>query len=319
MYKKLATFFILILCAISMVGCASVEYTRVYSYDGVIIDDISITLDKTTFDTDAKAMAVLDEVKGDVQNLELAVDAWVKENFGGKYVGTDSMESYFADGYDIDIAPEVTETDTRYTFYFYIQYATLQHFIYFYGLNTDEVIETYGLYDIDDVQPFLAEDFGPFISQIIEGKYNEESLNLFITDHVWQKENAYSTFATMDRTEGQAYLDYYIDIANDTLGEDYSYDNVLDNVDVTQYYETTESRYDSNGDMGVSGQTGYYVHRWQIEDIEDSITFVRHRPNRVWWYVLAIAISLVVLAILLFIFRKKTGEWSWIIIYLTSV
>jgi hypothetical protein len=287
-----------------MIGCASVDYTRIYSVDGVIIDNVNITLNKDVVSSDAKAQQIYDVIQQDVLNFEHSINAWVKDNFNGVYVGTDSVEKYFSDGIGVDISI-MTETDNSYTFYFTIHYDSLQHFIYFYGLNTEEVIEMYSLNDLGDVSPFMADDFGPFISQIIEGNYDIENVNMFITDYVWSKDNAYSIFTTMERSEGESYLDYYINQANNILGEDYASDTVLDNVNVTESYETTEDRYDSNGTVGINASTGYYVHEWKIEDINQEIIFNRHRPQQVAWYVLAIVISLAVVVALLFVYRKK--------------
>ncbi|MBE5735166.1 MAG: hypothetical protein E7361_01810 [Clostridiales bacterium] len=304
MFKKFATFFILILVAVCMVGCASVDYTRIYSTDGVIIDDVTITLNKDVFDTYAKADAIVQAVKTDVQAFDLAISAWVKENFSGKYDGMESMEEYFAKGYTVGISSEVEETEDSYSFYFFIKYHTLQHFIYFYGLNTEDVILTYGLYDVDEVKPFMVDDFGPFISQILKGNYDIDEESLLINNYLWSKDNAYQYFINMEKTTGEKYYDCYIDKANTVLDGAYTSDNVLENVVVTERYETTENRYHSDN-MYRDYNTGYIVHEWQIEDVSDSITFVRHRPEQVAWYVMALVISMVVLVILLFVFRKK--------------
>ena len=305
MVKKIAVFVILILSGICcLTGCAHINYSRVYSADGVIIDDVTISLSKDTFDSEAKARAVFDAVKADVQALDLAIDNWVKDNFGGKYVGTDSMESYFASGYNIGLASNISDQNDCYEYYFYIEYRSLEHFIYFYGLNTDSVIETYGLHDVADVQPFMSDDFGPFISQILIGNYNIDDPNIFIRDLVWSKDNAYHSFSDMTKSNGDKYLDCYIDIANVTLDEDYSKDTVLDNIEFTERYETTENRYDCNGKKYVDS-SGYVVHEWEINDISDQITFMRHRPNQAWWYVSAVVVTMAVALILLVLYRKK--------------
>ena len=307
MSKKIAMFVILIISVICLAGCANVNYTRVYSVDGVIIDDITFTLNKDIFDTTAKANAVIEAVKSDVQALDLAIDNWVKQNFAGKYVGTDSMEEYFADGYSVVLAPKVEEDDEGYIYYFSIKYKTLQHFIYFYGLNTADIIETYGLYNIEDVEPFMAKDFGPFISQILIGNYNIDDPNLFIKDLVWTKDNVYKYFTDMEKSNGDKYLDYYIDIANNALGQEYNEDTILNNVVIKEMYQTTEDRYDSDGNMYRDG-SGYIIHQWEIEDVTDKISFMRHRPNQVWWYVSAVVISICGAVILLFLHRKKGEE-----------
>lgn len=88
-----------------------------------------------------------------------------------------------------------------------------------------------------------------------------------------------------------------------TDGEGYSFEDA----NVKYQYKTPYRRVHSNA-TSLEKKDNYYVHTWDLTSFDDTITISRNYANVVIWYVIAIALSLVVVAILFavaFIIKKK--------------
>ncbi len=288
--RKYLALLTLIISSLLFVGCASVDYTRVYTGSGSIIDEISIVLDKEEF-TSGKAQSVYNIVKNDVDLYADAIDNWAKTTFTG-YIDEVSLYEVFTKGIKVDTTQMKSEAN-GYTFSIFITFKELYHFIYFYGLNTPEILEQQGIINIEGAVGFATEDYGPFLQSYLQGKYEIDNSPLFTYKAVWSSDNAYENFSRLIRSNDQTYLDYYISRINSVMDTTYTQEEVLDNVEINQHFQTTESRIkgDTTHVDGLS-QAGFTIYSWNLnEDGEQTIDIYRARPVTVWWYVVAVVVS----------------------------
>ncbi len=295
--KKIFCFLILIFSACFACGCAQINYTRYYTESGTVIDRVDISFDGNKFSqTQARNMYTI--IQQDVLRYYDEIKEWEQDNFANKYVNETSVLDYFKKGITVTIT-NLETNNGNYEFGFNIQFATLEQYVYFYGLNTDEVLNKYGFAKLENVQPFATNDYGPFVSSLVSGDYRKERANLFNNSYIWQDNNIFQYFQQEQREDDQSYLDYYIVRSNDILGEEYTEDNVFDNITLKENFETSDARYKSNAD-GVyrDNEIGYVIHSWSLTSDDSQLEVYRVLPVQVWWYVLAVAITFVAIIIM---------------------
>jgi len=193
----------------------------------------------------------------------------------------------------------------------FITFSELYHFIYFYGLNTPEILQKYGIIDIDGAVGFATEDYGPFLQEYIKNNYSIDESPIFTNKYIWSTDNVLNHFSRLTRTTDQTYLEYYIARINSLLDTTYTEEEILDNVDINQHFQTTQTRIKGDTEYfdGLS-QPGFVIYSWDLNlDGSQSIDIYRLLPVTTWWYVLGVGIALVCIVVMFITFRiKKNGE-----------
>ena len=313
--SKIILFFILIFSVMLLSGCGAIDYRRIYVPDnngeGVsVIDDILVCLDKDTY-SNAQSQMLYAYVKADVNELELSKTAWVEENFRGEYYEGVNLYDYFNSGISIKTT-ELLETDSQYYFNIVFQFKSTQHFVYFYGLATPEVIERNGFIDFGEVSKFKFDDFGPFLEEIANGDYDLVGVNPFLNVYEWSSTDFYTKFQSQTRFNDETYVDYYVDKVNSVLSSDYTKEEILSNIEIGQYFETSDTRFSSNADSLIyDADLNMFMHYWDIDGDDVVLKIYRNSPVTYMWYIFALGVSLICVGVMFVIYKckkKKGGQ-----------
>ncbi len=272
-------------------GCAKVAYRRIMTNDGVIIDEVMIVLDKDIFN-DVQAAQIYDSVKTDYQNINNTFLDWLQVNFAGKYIKHESVYQDFKQNISMNITT-LQSDEKEYYFSVYFQFNSTLHFLYFYGMATEEFVQEYGLEDYGEAVGVVP-DFGSFVKSMITNDYEIINSNAFVRNFQWQDTDMYSKFKSFTRETGETYIQYYVDKANLILGEDYSEADVANNIQLIQIFESTNNRYVTNADMVYADPDaiGHYIYRWDIEAGKSTtLELAKKSPRPVAWYITGIAVA----------------------------
>ncbi len=280
------------IACISMVGCANIDYRRIYTKSGSIIDEVNITLSKDMFNN-SNSEALYGTIKSDVDNYYRAVTQWIDDNMGDKYVSDINLGQEFKENISVRTTERRASAD-GYTFSIIIEFTSIEYYIYFYGLNTPEILAKYGVIDIEGVKGFDIKDYGQFMTDIVTSDYDIREDAWCTKKLVFGSDSIVDKFGNIYRGMDQKYLDYYVTRVNSLLSTSYTSDEVLDNIDIIQSFETNDKRFKSNADKVYNDPelNGYIVHEWNLNDLNGKeMELYRLSPVRVWWYVIGLAVA----------------------------
>ena len=280
------------IACISMVGCANIDYRRIYTKSGSIIDEVNITLSKDMFNN-SNSEALYGTIKSDGDNYYRAVTQWIDENMGDKYVADINLGQEFKENISVRTTERRASAD-GYTFSIIIEFTSIEYYIYFYGLNTPEILAKYGVIDIEGVKGFDIKDYGQFMTDIVTSDYDIREDAWCTKKLVFGSDSIVDKFGNIYRGMDQKYLDYYVTRVNSLLSTSYTSDEVLDNIDIIQSFETNDKRFKSNADKVYNDPelNGYIVHEWNLNDLNGKeMELYRLSPVRVWWYVIGLAVA----------------------------
>lgn len=309
--KKFVLVIFLVL-AVCLTGCADVRYRRIFDKSGSIIDEVVISIDKEAIEAN-DAETLYQEVKKDFTDYAGAVSQWIKDNFAGMYIEDASVETYIRQGITTSVI-EKTESPTSYVFGFVTQFDTIEHFVYFYGLNNYEefdVVETLGLHNFEGVTGFDIEDYGPFISENVTNQYTKDETPLFTTGYIWSSNNVYDNFKLMEKSDAITYLDYYCSRVSTLTDTAYTADDVKQYVNVTQVFETNDDRIFGNSDKVYADPElrGYTVYEWNLnDDMGKTIEIQRNLPVSYAWIMLALILTFAFTIALFVIYYTKKRQ-----------
>jgi len=310
--SKISIFVILIFTLVTFTGCGAISYRRIYipnpADTGVaLIDEIAVTYDKTKY-TETQALLIHDYVKADVNKLELAKVQWAKDNFEGEYYSEVHLFDYFNNGISFKTT-DLKSDDNYYFFYVTLQFYSIQHFAYFYGYATPDVIERNGFIDFGEVSKFEFSDFGPFLGEIAKGEYDIVNVNPFLNEVEWKSEDFITKFKDEIRLGDETYIDYYVDRVNSVLGTDYTEEDMFDNMTFSQIFETSDSKFTSDSDkLYYDEDLGLLMHYWEINEGESELLLAKNSPIQYVWYIAAVIVVLVAVAIMFIINIKKKNR-----------
>lgn len=269
-YLKIVMLCMCILTIVCFGGCAKVTYSIIRSDDYTIVQRINVSLDLS--DIEAHNASVT-EIKQDIESTVESFNTSRQTAFS-VYLSKLSMTD---DPYYKSLVPYIKDAVTT---YFGWNGNTYTYALKFTAVIIDGMVHI----PVDNVYYFYYSG---------EFEYNEEDddSNNTLEDELFTKEYR-QTFTTNFDSE------LCDSIEQEFLNEYSSYGFTLDDVAYVYSYGQKYSRLHSDADV-VSYQNGVYVHTWNLEDKTQEVNFYRIYAKPVAWYVLAVAISVIVSLVLL--------------------
>lgn len=311
--KKIITTLVLMLVAlVSLCGCAKMEYIRTVDGYGVIIDKLVVSLDESKINKAGKSLEeVANKISSDFDNFIIMVGNW-KENFN-------DSESYSELYEKLKTGIKVSRNNIRNKeLTLSIEFSNWQMFGLFYGFVTVGGQEVVG----------AMNDIGPFLSNLLLGQYGTSDMGIFlykysrVTDEGFIK-NLQNKYADDDSTFiSTNYADYNFNFTN--LYNDYrnftnnSYD--INDLDIVQIFAYPDERLYSNCDEDEVFESqnldGLNMMYWNLSDKDDDYQMEIYKvaPKSTAWYVVALVISAVVVAILIIRMAKNSKNKVTIIV-----
>lgn len=270
---KYISLIVVLCCVVLLAGCANIEYQRLVDDFGQILDKITVEIDSTKLSSDTNVGYLVEWVKSDLQNYYVEP---MKARLD-LFKHTNPTE-YHQLTEQIDIkGPIESYSNGIYKITVEVIFANSDVMAYMYGYDTTETDESSG----------LVESKNFFIK-----KYTQTSDNVFgdITQIEFGGQNLY-----------QKYADY--------VGEEYDASDIT----LTQIYGSTNSRMRTNATETLD-YNGFYCHLWEFsgDDSSGKLIFYYLTANPTGWYVLALALTVVVVGIIVayYIFRKKNNKYK---------
>ena len=298
--KKLMIVLLMFVSVTLFCGCAEIQYIRTVDDMVAVLDRIVIEFDeeelKRRYNNDitfrSEYADLKNKIHSDFQTYENAVKEW-KKTF-----------SYNAELYNLvneGITMFVTHNEQNTNILsFEIRFANQGLFMLFYGtevtyngepLKADSIMtRDFGPYLNDDVVADLK-DYTPFLYK--QAVVESESFIADVENEQFFKSNKTSFF------------DKYSNYLN--FGKMFS----IEDVEFSQIYASTDDRLYTNAD-DVMVNAGLYHHYWSV-DGDSSLKFYGIVPNITSWYLIALAIAvIVIISILLYckrdVVKKKLAN-----------
>ncbi|MGN0961405.1 MAG: hypothetical protein ACI4PF_04320, partial [Christensenellales bacterium] len=273
----------------SLFGCATIESIRVVNPDYSIIDKLVVTLDESKLN---KAGKSLDEVRtsiySDMINFRNYVDDWI-DSFSDDYP---EIFIILKNG----IYCQVPESTKRNEISVVIEFAGIEYFRIFYGLET----VTEELQNVMNSESYkkAMNDIGPFITKICNNDYKTEGMGLFLYKYFMFSDNGLMSgikdFSLSGN--GESYYEKYSNLTNYTL----------DDVQINQIFTYPDDRIKSNAD-DVEVLNGMTFMAWDLsnkeEGFEMSIYYVAAKTTS--WYIVGLLVSAIAVVIIFFCIKKK--------------
>ncbi len=310
MVKKCITSLLLILCLLLSFGCATVSSSvRLFvQADGSLVVQQMVNVE---FDRSAIVEAGYDYEYVTEQVYAMAIDYMDSFHYEynsrkSEYYTNPKKQKYFrifSSNYNEDIIT----TDTG--FYVYREFATIYDFLLYnnyeilyigcphcaeYLADTEALAE--GLISCPNCKKLTEGDFEyypndrivdfPFVGEITEKQSN------FTTSYSQEVLTTYKDLLELVNRNGEPLV---AKLEHVFSGE--GVDFTLQDVDLKFRYITPFSRVHSNGKVTRTG--GVYVHTWDIDSVDQTISLYRTTANTSSWYILALVAVLGLTAILL--------------------
>lgn len=289
--KKLMIVVLMFVSVTLFCGCADIQYIRTVDDYGAVLDRIIVELDekeiKEKYDNDITFVSAFrnlkDSIHKDFQTYEKAVNEW-KETFtfdAGLY-------NLVNEGITMFITHNEANTNVL---SFEIRFANQGLFMLFYGTEV-----TYNGEPLQ-VDSIMTRDLGPYLNDDVVEDLQNYTPFLYKQSLV-ESESFISNVETEQyfKSNKISYFDKYSNYLH--FGEIFD----IDDVEFSQIYATTDERLYTNSE-DVMVNAGLYHHYWSV-DSNSSLKFYGVIPNITSWYLIALAIALVVI-VSIFIYCKK--------------
>lgn len=278
----LIVIFVMLVCVTTFFGCADVEFIRAVDSSSTIIDKIVISLDESKVNKAGYDLyTAKDKITNDMIGFRRSVDQWKESQFG------EYPELFENVKYGIKV--EVTNTPNSSQVSLAIEFANWQMFGLFYGYAEAEDFE---------YTKFL-EDKGPFIKNILNADYEENEYGLFLINYSILKSAGITNSVEDFQVNGVNYYNEYKEYFHNQYG--------LEDINISQIFAYPDDRIRSNADdSDVQGDLTLL--RWEFNDKLDDFEMKIYKitANSSTWYILALALSIIVGIILFVVIKKKT-------------
>lgn len=291
--KKLLVIVLSFVCISLFSGCAEIQYIRTVDDFGAVLDRIVVDLDtdelKAKYNNDItfnNAFRKLkDEIHTDFQLYEKAVNEW-KSTF--KY--NENLYNLVNQGITMFITHNFESPDVD-VMTLEIKFSNSGLFLLFYGSEV-----TYNGKPLQ-VESIMKKDFGPYVSDDVVKELQNYTPFLYkqniVESESFTKDLESETYL---KSNTKSYFDRYKDEMN--FGELFT----VEDVDFSTIYASTNERLYTNAE-DVLFESGLYHHYWSL-DQDSSMKFYGVVPNLTSWYLIALAIAVVVIIGLLLYCKK---------------
>lgn len=280
--KKIFTIVFLLLVSITtFFGCAKVEFIRAIDSSSTIIDKLAITLDESKINKAGEDLNhVIALIDGDMIYFRNSVTAWKESEF------SEYPELYEAvkNGIKVEVTkPRKNEISIA------LEFSNWKMFGLFYG---------YAIAEDFEYTKFM-QDHGPFVENILNSDYEDNSYGLFLIKYAILKNAGIEGDIQNFEFDGTNYYDKYRSLFMNRYG--------MEEVEVSQIFAFPDDRLQSNADESeVEGDLTLL--RWDLnnknEDFE--MTVYKITANTTSWYVLALLLSSISVIIIAVIINKKS-------------
>lgn len=279
--KFFTIIFLMLLCVTTFFGCAEIEYIRAIDSSNTIIDKIVIGLDESKINKAGYDLNyVMNIIESDMNTFRNSINDWKKNQF---------LE--YPDLYETvktGIKAEVTKTNSK-QISLALEFDSWNMFGLFYGYADAEDFE---------YSKFL-EDNGPFINNILNSDYEDNSYGLFIIKYSILKSVGIDSKIENFEFNGINYYNKYKEFFGNRYG--------LDDVSISQIFAYPDDRLHSNADDSEV-QGNMTLLRWTLDDKNEDfeMSIYKITSNSTTWYILALILSIVACVIIAIVIKKKT-------------
>ncbi len=275
---------LILVCLMTISGCASVEYIRIVDGTNAIIDKLVIELDESKINKTSKSVdEIIDVIESDMVTLRNSITEW-KEQF--RLIG--DIYAEVTAGITVDIASSAKNQIAM-----TVKFGSARLFALFYGnLQLDETEYSKALSDV-----------GPFVTKIIDTKYEPtEYYGMFLYKYSMIKDTGIVSDMQNLEINGENCMDKYRELTNNWYDEN--------DLDISQIFVYPDSRIYSNADE-KDVQLGMTFLKWNFadkpEDFEMSIFKIAPRSTN--WYGVALVVSIVSIIIIAIVIaiQNKNG------------
>jgi len=276
--KYLTALLLIFISAFTFFGCADVEFIRAVDATDTIIDKLVIEIDESKVNKSGVELStVMNAINDDMTAFRLSVDKWKLQ-----FVSFPELMEALDKGVYIDIALINNKISLA------IEFANWQMFGVFYGYS-----------DVENFEYSKAmEDVGPFIDDILNEDYSNENYGLFLIKYSILKNSGILGEIEDFQFNNTNYYDKYVELTNNRYS--------IEDISVSQIFAYPDDRVYNNADeFFVEG--GMTFMRWDFDDKTEGFEMQMYKlsVNAIWWYVLALVISAVVIVTLVIIFMTK--------------
>ena len=282
--KFLTILCIMIVSATTFFGCASVEYIRAIDASNTIIDKIAISLNESDINKGGMTLSsVMSSIDNDMVVFRNKVETWKIREFA-EYP---DILARVQEGIKVEVSqPQRNEISLA------IEFDDWDMFGLFYGYANAENFE---------YTQFL-EDKGPFIQNILNSDYDDNSYGLFIIKYSMLKSVSFGKDIQEYEFNGTNYYQKYKDMF---VGR---YD--LEDVNISQIFAYPDDRLHSNADQkDVEGDL--MLLKWDLSNKGDNfeMSIYKITANPTAWYVLTLVLSAIATIIIsIVIYKKSKGQ-----------
>lgn len=280
-WKYLTIIFVMLICVTTFFGCANVEFIRAVDSTNTIIDKIAISIDESKVNkAGSDLVTVTNMIESDMVQFRNGVTDWKESQFAEFPELYESVKT----GIKVEVSkPRKNELSLA------IEFRDWKMFGLFYGYAEAE--------DFDYVK--FIEDKGPFINNILNGKYEDNSYGLFIIKYSILKsmglENSIQNFDYNGTNYYEKYKAYFMNRYG------------MEDIELSQIFAYPDDRLHSNADDSEV-QGDLTLLKWNLSDKEDDfeMSIYKITANSSSWYILALAISAIAGIIILIVIKKKS-------------
>ena len=280
-WKYLTIIFVMLICVTSFFGCANVEFIRAIDSTNTIIDKIAISIDESKVNkAGSDLVTVTNMIESDMVQFRNGVTDWKERQFAEFPELYESVKT----GIKVEVSKH-----RKNELSLAIEFRDWKMFGLFYGYAEAE--------DFDYVK--FIEDKGPFINNILNGKYEDNSYGLFIIKYSILKsmglENSIQNFDYNGTNYYEKYKAYFMNRYG------------MEDIELSQIFAYPDDRLHSNADDSEV-QGDLTLLKWNLSDKEDDfeMSIYKIAANSSSWYILALAISAIAGIIILIVIKKKS-------------
>ena len=280
-WKYLTIIFVMLICVTTFFGCANVEFIRAVDSTNTIIDKIAISIDESKVNKAGSDLyTVTNMIESDMVQFRNGVTDWKESQFAEFPELFESVKT----GIKVEVSkPRKNELSLA------IEFRDWRMFGLFYGYARAE--------DFEYVK--FIEDKGPFINNILNDDYEDNSYGLFIIKYSILKsmglENSIQNFEYNDTNYYEKYKAYFMNRYG------------MEDIELSQIFAYPDDRLHSNADDSEV-QGDLTLLKWNLSDKDDNfeMSIYKIAANSSAWYILALAISAIAGIIILIVIKKKS-------------
>lgn len=273
--KAILTLLLIICCVFLFTGCATVSYSVVEQESGGVEQVVEIELDQRQLVKAGATQTQIDEIKNKILSRMSQIKDNLYTSFQSRLVNDSDLSVSQKEHYFQSLSLKTYTNDGAMGIK--MSFADVASYYYFYEIDPNEESDT----------------------EIIE-----QNQNLFFSKYIQSTKTIFSD---------SELIQPLIDEAN-------SYIQSLNLPKPTQIkapnfcysYRSTNSKLYSDADTRVLDSNGGYIHTWYIasDETQREINFYTIQPRRVVWYVLALIVVFIFVAIMFIVYfvKKKKAK-----------